>query len=241
MSNALIITDEQKNDLLKFLKKNRNADLVTIYLAFIEEKFHLQPILYPRDKTIYQSLEDLIDKLEKQGKLWRETEITIQFGQQSVNEQTKKIYICPFTGKVFGDNTHPNPQDAIYDWVSKCPENKERVGGLPAKRFFVSEDPEVIKNYISERKASVKKVVYSSAITGKLFNSRQAVIEDFKKNYIKPLTMIEVQNQNRYQIDETFLHFIEKHLNEEKIASFVEALSKHPEFEHYLAKWVETE
>jgi len=241
MSNALIITDEQKNDLLKFLKKNRSADLVTIYLAFIEEKFQLHPILYPRDKTIYQSLDDLINKLEKQGKLWRETEITIQFGQQSVNEQTKKIYICPFTGKVFGDNTHPNPQDAIYDWVSRCPENKERVGGLPAKRFFVSEDPEVIKNYISERKASVKKVVYSSAITGKLFNSRQAVIEDFKKNYIKPLTMIEVQNQNRYQIDESFLHFIETHLNEDKIAVFVEALSKHPEFEHYLEKWVETE
>jgi len=241
MSNALVITDEQKNDLLKFLKKNRNADLVTIYLAFIEEKFHLKPILYPRDKTIYQSQEDLIDKLEKQGKLWRETEITIQFGQQSVNDQTKKIYICPFTGKVFGDNTCPNPQDAIYDWVSKCPENKERVGGLPAKRFFVSEDPEVIKNYISERKASVKKVVYSSAITGKLFNSRQSVIDDFLKNYIKSLTMIEVQNQNRYQIDETFLHFIEKYLNEEKIATFVEALSKHPEFEQYLAKWVETE
>jgi hypothetical protein len=241
MSNALIITDEQKNNLLKFLKKNRSADLVTIYLAFIEEKFHLAPILYPRDKTIYQSLDDLINKLEKQGKLWRETEITIQFGQQSVNEQTKKIYICPFTGKVFGDNTHPNPQDAIYDWVSACPENKERVGGLRAKRFFVSEDPDVIKNYISERKASIKKVVYSSAITGKLFNSRQAVIEDFKKNYIKPLTMIEVQNQNRFQIDESFLHFIETHLNEERIATFVEALSKHSEFEHYLEKWVETE
>ncbi len=241
MSNALTVTDEQKNDLLKFLKKNKTADLITIYLAFIEEKFHLKPVLYPRDKTIYQSLDDLIEKLEKHGKLWRETEITIQFGQQSVNEQTKKIYICPFTGKVFGDNTHPNPQDAIYDWVSKCPENKERVGGLPVKRFFVSEDPDVIKNYISERKASVKKVVYSSAITGKLFNSRQAVVEDFKKNYIKLLTMIEVQNQNRYQIDETFLQFIEKHLNEDKIAAFVEALSKHPEFDHYLSKWVESE
>ena len=241
MSNALTVTDEQKNDLLKFLKKNKTADLITIYLAFIEEKFHLQPILHPRDKTIYQSLEDLIDKLEKQGKLWRETEITIQFGQQSVNELTKKIYICPFTGKVFGDNTHPNPQDAIYDWVSKCPENKERVGGLPVKRFFVSEDPEVIKNYISERKASVKKVVYSSAITGKLFNSRQAVVEDFKKNYIKPLTMIEVQNQNRFQIEEQFLGFIQKHLTEDKIAGFVEALSQHSEFEPYLEKWVESD
>lgn len=241
MAHALTITPELKSELLKFLKKNRSADLVTIYLAFIEEKYHLKPILFPREKTIYQNLEDVIAKLEGQGKLWRETEITIQFGQQSVNEETKKIYICPFTGKVFGDNTHPNPQDAIYDWVSTCPENTERVGGLPAKRFFVSEDPEVIKNYISVRKSSIKKVVYSSAITGKLFNSKAAVIEDFKKNHVKALTLLEVQNQNRFQIDERFLEFIQKHLTEEKIAEFVEALSKHPEFEPYLEKWVEAE
>ncbi len=241
MTTALTITNEQKNDLLKFLKKNKNVDLVTIYLAFIEEKHHVKPVLFPRDKTIYQGIDDVIRHLESQGKLWRETEITIQFGQQSVNEQTKKIYICPFTGKVFGDNTHPNPQDAIYDWVAKCPENKERVGGLPAKRFFVSEDPDVIRNYISERKASMKKVVYSSAITGKLFNSRQAVIDDFKKNHIKHLTLLEVQNQNRFQIEEHFLGFIQKHLTEDKIAQFVEALSEYPEFGPYLAKWVDSE
>jgi hypothetical protein len=241
MTATLTITAEQKNELLKFLKKNRNTDLVTIYLAFIEEKYRLKPVLFPRDKTIYQSTEDLIQRLEAEGKLWRETEITIQFGQQSVNENTKKIYICPFTGKVFGDNTHPNPQDAIYDWVSTCPENKERVGGLPAKRFFVSEDPDVIKNYISERKASMKKVVYSSAITGKLFNSKAAVIDDFKKNQIKPLTLLEVQNQNRFQIEENFLGFIQKHLSEDKISQFVEALSQHPEFGPYLEKWVESD
>lgn len=241
MTTALTINPELKAELLKFLKKNRNADLVTIYLAFIEEKYRLQPVLFPREKMIYQSLEDLTQKLEAQGKLWRETEITIQFGQQSVNDQTKKIYICPFTGKVFGDNTHPNPQDAIYDWVASCPENKERVGGLPVKRFFVSEDPDVIKNYTSERKASMKKVVYSSAITGKLFNTKAAVIDDFKKNHIKYLTLLEVQNQNRFQIQEKFLAFIEKHLTEDRIAEFVEALSQHTEFEPYLKKWVESE
>jgi len=241
MTTALTISSEQKNELLKFLKKNRGADLVTIYLLFVQEKYKLKPVLFPRDKMIFQSLDDLIHKLESEGKLWRETEITIQFGQQSVNEETKKIYICPFTGKVFGDNTHPNPQDAIYDWVSKCPENKERVGGLPAKRFFVSEDPEVIKNYISARKASVKKVVFSSVITGKLFNSKAAVIDSFKKNHIKLLTLFEVQNQNRYEIEEKFLAFIQKYLSEEKIAQFVEALAEHSEFEPYLEKWVETE
>ena len=241
MTTALSISAEQKNELLKFLKKNRTADLVTIYLLFVEEKYKLKPVLFPRDKKIYQSLDHLIQTLEKEGKLWRETEITVQFGQQSVNEETKKIYICPFTGKVFGDNTHPNPQDAIYDWVAKCPENKERVCGLPAKRFFVSEDPEVIKNYISVRKASIKKVVYSSAVTGKLFNSKAAVVEDFKKNHIKMLTLFEVQNQNRYEIEDGFLAFIQKHLSEERIAQFVEALSSIPEFTPYLEKWVESE
>lgn len=241
MISALTITDEQRNELLTFLKKNKSADLVAAYLAFIESKYRVQPVLFPRDKTIYQSAHDLVHLLESQGKLWRETEITIQFGQQSVNEQTKKIYICPFTGKVFGDNTHPNPQDAIYDWVSQCPENKERIGGLPAKRFFVSEDPAIIRNYISERKASIKKVVYSSVITGKLFNSKQAVLDDFKKNYIKPLTLIEVQNQNRFQIEKGFLQFIQDHLNEEKISAFVTALSKDEAFEPFLEKWVESE
>ncbi len=240
MTAAFTISTEQKNELLKFLKKNRSADLVTAYLAFIEEKYRPEPVLFPKEKMIYESIEDLIERLGSQGKLWRETEIVIQFGQQSVNEQTKKIYICPFTGKVFADNTHPNPQDAIYDWVAKCPENKERSGGLPVKRFFVSEDPEVIKNYISERKASVKKTVYSSAVTGKLFNSKAAVIDDFKKNQVKPISFHEVPNQNRYQIEEHFLEFIQKHLTEGKIASFVEALSAHPEFNSYLAKWVET-
>ena len=46
---------------------------------------------------------------------------------------------------------------------------------------IISEDPEVIKNYIKRRKEPIKKVVYSSAITGKLFNTKGAVIEDFKK------------------------------------------------------------
>ena len=234
-----VLTAEIINSMLEFLKKNRNVDLTTIYLYYIEKKFKVKPVLFPRDKTIYLSLEDLIQKLEKDNKLWRETEIHIQFGGQSVNEETKKIYICPFTGKVFGDNTHPNPQDAIYDWVSTCPENTERVGGLKAKRFYVSEDAEVIKNYIKKRKDPVKKVVYSSAITGKLFNSKAAVMEDFKKNQVKHLTMFEVQNQNRFQIEPEFLAFIQKHLSEEKLTQFVEDLSEHKEFAPYLKRWLQ--
>ncbi len=238
---TVAISETLKDELLKFLKKNRKADIVTTYLFFLEKKFNISPVLFIRDKMIYQSQEDLIKHLESQGKLWRETEIKIQYGQQSVNEQTTKIYICPFTGKVFGDNTHPNPQDAIYDWVSKCPENKERVGGLKAKRFFVSEDPEVIKNYIVKRKEPITKIVYSSAVTGKLYNSKQAVIEDFVNNQLKPIPLEEVPNQNRFQIEEHFLAFIQKQLEESKINAFAETLSGIEEFASFIDQWLEEE
>jgi homospermidine synthase len=66
-------------------------------------------------------------------------------------------------------------------------------------------------------------------------------LDDFKKNHIKHLTLIEVQNQNRYQIEESFLKFIQNQITEEKIAAFVEALAEHSEFKNYLKKWIETE
>ena len=236
---SIIISETLKDELSSYLQKNKKADLITTYLYFLEKKFNCKPVLFIRDKTIFQSQETLLKKLEDQGKLWRETEIKIQTGTQGVNELTKKIYICPFTGKVFGDNTHPNPQDAIYDWVSKCPENTERVGGLKVKRFFVSEDPEVIKNYIVKRKEPITKIVYSSVVTGKLFNSKAAVIDDFLKGQLKSIPLVEVPNQNKFQIEETFLSFIQQHLEESKISSFVEALSQFEEFSSYLDLWLE--
>jgi len=238
---TLVITESIKEELERFLQKNKKTDLITAYLFFLAKKFNISPILYVRDKTIYQGQEDLLKRLEDQGKLWRETEIKIQTGPQGVNEQTKKVYICPFTGKVFGDNTHPNPQDAIYDWVSKCPENKERVGGLKVKRFFASEDPEIIKNYIVKRKDPIKKIVFSSVATGKLFNSKNAIIEDFLAHQLKSIPLTEVPNQNKFQIEEHFLAFIQNQLEEAKIASFVEALSPFEEFSSFLDLWLEEE
>jgi hypothetical protein len=236
----LVISEQNKAALEKFLYENRPAELINTYLFFIEVRFNLKPVLFPKDKTIYQSADDAITEIEKQGKLWHHAEIKISFGEESVNDQTTKIYICPFTGKVFGDNTHPNPQDAIYDWVSKCPENTERVGGLRVKRFFVSEDPEVIKNYINQSKLKepITKTVFSSVLSGKLFNSKHAVIEDFKKNYLKRLSLVEVQNQNRYQIEDRFLDFIQKQLEEDKITSFVEAMADVQDFQPIVETWL---
>lgn len=236
-----VITEQIKNALQQFLQANRSAELINTYLFFIENKFNLQPVVFPKDKIIFQSAEDAVRQYEKENKIWHEAEIKIGFSNQSVNEQTKKIYICPFTGKVFGDNTHPNPQDAIYDWVSKCPENTERVNGLRVKRFYISEDPDVIKSYMAKTKPKdpITKVVFSSVLSGKLFNTKEAVLQDFKKNYLRRLSLVEVQNQNRFQIEEHFLSFIQKQLVEDKIAAFVEALAEFDEFQPFVEHWIE--
>jgi hypothetical protein len=236
----VVISEEIKIDLADFLEANPRSELVNAYLYFVEKRFDLSPIAFPRGKTIYQSVDSAIIHLEKEENLWRETKVKISVGTQAVNELTKKIYICPFTGKVFGDNTHPNPQDAIYDWVAKCPENNERSDGLRVKRFFVSEDPEIIKNYIKPKK-SITKVVYSSAITGKLFQTKASVLEDFRHNHVKKMTLAEIQSQNRFEIEDRFLDFLQTQLDENKITAFVEALAEFEEFLPNIGRWVEDE
>ncbi len=237
----LSISQAEHRALKDFFGLTKHPALISAYLLYVEKKFGLEPVLFIRDKIIYQSTDDALKILEKEGKLWRETEIKIGYVTSSVDELTKKIYICPFTGKVFGDNTHPNPQDAIYEWVATCPENKERVGGLKVKRFFISEDSEVIKSYASKFKPKepITKIVFSSAVNGKLFHSKEAVIDDFKANYLKTMSLVEVQNQNRFQIEESFMGFIEKQLADDKIASFVEALAEVPEFMPHVERWIE--
>ena len=234
------ITKSLQELLVHFLKRHKEADLLTTYFFFLEKKYNIQPCVFIREKKIYKSKEEILEKVKSEGKLWRETEIKIQVGPPTVNESTKKVYICPFTGKVFGDNTHPNAQDAIYDWVAKCPENKERSNGMKVKRFFVSEDPEVIKNYITQRKKPITKIVFSSGVTGKLFNSKEAVIEDFEKNQLRSRELVNVPQQNRFQIEEGFLAFIQEHLDDARVSTFIEELSNlGGAFAKHVERWTE--
>jgi hypothetical protein len=61
------------------------------------------------------------------------------------------------------------------------------------------------------------------------------------KNQLKPLSLTEVTNQNRFQIEEHFLAFIQKQLHESKINAFVESLSGFEEFTSFVDGWLEEE
>lgn len=234
----LAISEGIYKDLLEFLKKNRTTDLITTYLSFLEMKHKLTPVVFMKEKKIFLSEDHLVESLEKENKLCRETSIIIQLGKQSVNEESKKVYICPYSGKVFADNTHPNPQDAIYDWVSRCPENTERKDGIKVKKFYISEDPEVIKNYITPQEAALSKTVFSSVVTGKLFNNKKGVVQDLLQHHIKHIPMRQVTTQNRFELHDDFLEFLEKNLEDSKVSAFVEKLSEREEFAKYVDRWM---
>lgn len=234
-----VISEDLRKDFLNYLKRKRKLDLIQNYLYFVSIKYNIHPIVSPKHKMIFKNLEEALEILESEGKIWRETQIRIGAEQAHVNEQTKKIYICPFSGKIFADNTHPNPQDAIYDWVSTCPLNTERKDGLVVKRFYVSEDPEMIKNYIVKVDEPITKVVFSSVLTGALYNSKEVIIEEFKRDFVKSISLEEIQNQNRFELESNFLHLIQSELAEEKVTQFIETLSEYSEFLPYIQMWLE--
>lgn len=235
------ISGTTKQKLLQFLGKQKKPELLSTYLFYLEQAMGLKPVVFVKDKTIFKTPEDAINLLEAEKKIWRETEIQISSGRPEVNEYTKRIYICPFTGKVFADNVYANPQDAIYDWLSSCPQNRERQSGVAVKRFLVSDDPDVIKEYISPPKQPIVKTVFASAVTGKLFHSLPALIEDFRASYLRPMTLEEVQNQNKFQLEGSFLALLQDALVEDKITEFVESLADDTTFHEYISQWVDIE
>mgnify|MGYP003683027323 CR=1 FL=1 len=234
---ATKIKQETKKRILDYLQKHKGADLASVYFLFLEENYDIHPVVALNTRTIFPKGSDALAFLEKGGHIWKETLIKVSFDKAPVNAETTRIYLCPFTGKVFGNNTHPNPQDAIYDWVSNCESNSELTDGLPSKRFMVSDDPEMIKSYITPPKKTIEKRVFSSAGNGKLYNTKEAVIADFTANYLKPLSLLEVQNQNRFELHETLLAFLQEQLDESKVTAFVEALGEDEKFHSAIALW----
>ena len=71
----LAISEGIFKNLLDFIKKNRNTDLITAYLSYLEMKHKLSPVVFMKEKKIFLSEDHLVKTLETENKLWRETTI----------------------------------------------------------------------------------------------------------------------------------------------------------------------
>ena len=64
-------------------------------------------------------------------------------------------------------------------------------------------------------------------------------IDDFEKNQLKSMELVDVPGQNRFKIEEKFLIFIQEQLDDSKISQFVDEVSKYDEFKTYVDRWIE--
>ena len=51
--------------------------------------------------------------------------------------------------------------------------------------------------------------------------------------------MKQVTTQNRFELHDDFLQFLESNLEDSKVSAFVETLSTRDEFTKYITKWME--
>ena len=120
-----------------------------------------------------------------------------------------------------------------------CPENKPDASGRKSKTFLVSEDPKVIQSYIKETPQTLKKHTFSSALTGKIFATKEDVIEDFEKTQIRPMPLTKAASQNRFELHPSFVEWLEEKLNGETIQSFLESLSAWEVFKPSIDQWMQ--
>ena len=55
------------------------------------------------------------------------------------------------------------------------------------------------------------------------------------------MTLEEVQNQNKFQLENSFLSLLQDALVEDKIAEFVESLADDTAFHVYISQWIDTD
>jgi hypothetical protein len=240
MGNAFVLSEDEKLHLLNFLKKTRNVDAVTAYCAYIEEKYRLKLVSFPRGKKMSFSMDSLVQELDSEGKLCVEKEIVRRYGRLVADNLTTKLYLCPFCDWAIGDNVDQFAGDKIVEHVAICSKNNEIEGGLKSKRFLISTDPKEIKKRSEDPKAISKKMVFTSNFSSKAFSSKKEVVEDFKKNFVRPITLKEVVYADEdVELDEKLLNFKEEHVTGEVIERFLHSLESLDEFKPYLKKWVE--
>ena len=237
------ISKQLLDHLEKQIKAKKNPSCGTAYMYYLKNILKISPVVYMPSKTIYESIQHCIEHLSDKNEIYRETSIKICYQASAVNNETTKIYICPYSGKIFGNNTHENPQDAIYDWVSRCPENKDYINGIKSKKFFISEDPKTISQYINKNEKTIEKKVYApfhnkGILKDKVYNTISSLEKDIANKCFKSISIQDCDDESRYIISDGLTN---NYLNDDTFTEFYNILSNREEFDYFTHLWSQEE
>ena len=117
----ITISSEVQKALREFLKENPSAELLNAYLYFVEKRFDLSPVLFVRDKIIYQSKEEAIKALtgEVSGLLsWQRGETGRREGERFERQVVKRAPAL-FNGGQGGATDKPEVQMRLTALMSE--------------------------------------------------------------------------------------------------------------------------
>eukprot|EP00105_Crassostrea_gigas_P044026 XP_019928174.1 PREDICTED: uncharacterized protein LOC109620371 [Crassostrea gigas] len=211
------------------------GEFTELFLNFITLEYDIRPVLYLGNRTIYRTPEEAFEKLTKNDEAYTCIKLNTVGHKPEVDNETTKIFICPFSGKVFGNNMFLHPEDVIYEWVMNCPENKVGKSGMKERRFYVSEDPKLISSYKKEEVVETKEV-FKSISSKKLFLSQEDAIEDVKKS-LKPMSISEVVSQKKHKLDDDFIELLQKVLDEDYTQQVFDAMLSCEGLKGITSKW----
>lgn len=229
-------TIKQNDEIIASIKRmcsKKGIDFTEVYLSIVRELYDIDPVYYVQNKTLYKNREDARRHLCEHGNAIETLKIVVHEEAPAVDENTSKIYICPFSGKVFGNNMFSHPEDAIYDWVAKLPNNEISNSGVRKKRFFVSTDRALIVSYLHPSEKQFK-IVYKIQGSGNLFLSQEDA-ELHLINSLGSMSLKNVLNQNKLVLEPSFLSLCQELLEEsciQKVSAILNDIPQLSEFNH---------
>ena len=234
--NTVLTLDKSVMDKIVSMCATKNFTFSDLYILILQHVHDIDPVVFLPNKVIFKNSEDAVHKLTTKAHTHNiaiET-IKILMHRQAavVNDETTKIYICPYTGKVFGNNTCNYPEDEIYDWVSTYATSNNIGTGT---KFFISSDKELINTYLSSNPDNYK-TVYKIQGNNQLFLDVVTAEKQLVKSLV-PMDLNSVLNQNKFQIEASFLKVCQHVLQDSYISKIVAVLNQAPTLKQYSHIW----
>src|SRR3990167_4358212 len=151
-----VITDNLREELFKYLKKNRKADLITTYLFFLEKKHHLKPVLFPKKKTTRDSTSS--SKNSKKGESYgAKQRLKSNLEKRASTRRQRRFTSAPLPARSLGIIPIPILKTPSTTGSPPVPKTKRKAEDFPQNGSLSPRIPKSSKTTLSNAKRLFQK------------------------------------------------------------------------------------